>query len=293
MAVARLDRVIDPAIHAFARQIKISIFLLALLLSACLLSMPTANATSTVPFVGCPGGGMVDTSVPTGKSLQVAISKDLAAKLALYVGEYLAILGPRNWTCSGMGGTASRSLFLHPSGSNFLTGPGIILTEVAADPPSGAPFILSYAGRYFPNIVDQKYIDNFVAAFPSFPSARSMNGQNSIFPNRNGDRIIYLNQTMLEFQTPAMYAGLGPSLYARSEEYTGAKLNYPVSGFMRLMLEQGEAYAIDAFSVALPKSSAELRSPIINFEKACILRDKLNSTKPYCDVEANYPDASN
>jgi hypothetical protein len=282
---------LDPVIQAFSkRQIKISIFLSALLLSACLLSMPTASAMSTVPFVGCPGGGMVDTSVPTGKSLQVAISKDLAAKLALYVGEYLAILGPRNWTCSGMGGTASRSLFLHPSGSNFLTGPGIILTEVAADPPSGAPFILSYAGRYFPNIVDQKYIDNFVAAFPS---ARSMNGQNFIFPNRPGDRIIYLNQTMLEFQTPAMYAGLGPSLYARSEEYTGAKLNYPVSGFMRLMLEQGGAYAIDTFSVALPKSSVELRSPIINFGKACILRDKLNSTKPYCDIEANYSDTNN
>jgi hypothetical protein len=67
------------------------------------LSGVSANASGTVPFVGCPTqnaqvGGPI---IPSGGPVQADLPANIAAKLAFYSndGGYMSVFAPRGWAC--------------------------------------------------------------------------------------------------------------------------------------------------------------------------------------------------
>jgi hypothetical protein len=197
------------AIHAFARQIKISIFLSALLLSACLISMPTANATSTVPFVGCANGGMVNTPAPISNAVQLDIPATIASHLAIYADDQFTILAPRGWRCIGLVGNDNHSLWVYPANSDQSSnGAGVGVRGFYALTGPGIRTVLSFTGRYFPEKLNKTAIQSYIAA-----SGENESVDHFVAPYDPFDRLKYISKTKIEFETPPGKNGLANRIF--------------------------------------------------------------------------------
>jgi len=253
MAVTRLDRVIDPAIHAFSKcQIKISIFLSALLFFACFLSMPTANAMSTVPFVGCPADSDNGNVAQTGSPISVNIPSNTASRLAFYVSFNLSVLGPRGWACSGYQAGNINRLDVYPAGSNGGKAPVI---EVSENDNIYFPIKL---GLYFPKIISTEAIKENALDFKETE-------KQFVVPQFPNDRLTYLNSWAFEFVTPPDKIGLGNQIVflPKSPEF---------SDYGILSIPQVGDSEVFAVGIQLPKTFIDLLPYIENFSKTCLLK---------------------
>ena len=87
-------------------------------LAHCLAALPHANAqaTSSVPFVGCASDGQVGPRKAAHRKPKVlALSPELASQLAYYQAqEGSGVLAPRGWYCFSTYGSNGGSLFVAP-----------------------------------------------------------------------------------------------------------------------------------------------------------------------------------
>jgi hypothetical protein len=252
------------AIHAFARQIKISIFLLALLLSACLISMPTAKATSTVPFVGC--ASTDGTAAPSGSQVQIILPAAVASKLAIYVGAHLAALAPRGWKCTAAFGTSGSSLHIVPSSNFSNTGPAIDIALWDGGNPGAEYWVTKLGARFFPKFVSKARVDELRSEYAYMQPSH---GTTFVPPAHSGDDITYITPEILGFMTPAIY---------------------PVFGFVRIFTQGNEAFAIETVAISLPNNQSTLTKRIVAYAKTCLTHFVLNGLAPYCGITATYPE---
>jgi hypothetical protein len=235
-----------------------------------------ALAKTTVPFVGCVGVNMEDTTPPTGDPFPVDLSENDAKQLSLYVGANIAALGPRGWNCDESDGPAVAELQIYPYGGSVNSGPAIIFMVRSAETPNNDREIASYGRQYFSKIVPRSkipvpikgYIDPYQVFFVPF---------------YNHDAITYLDDRTLVFSTPKGQNGLGASLFY-NDGYNGAG-NYfklPVTGLMGLLAGQGNpSYLIYFLALRKPDVNDRESQLIINFARKCIARNM----NPVCNLQ--------
>jgi hypothetical protein len=75
-----------------------------------------ANASASVPFVGCKSDGQVGPQdAPTGKPKIITISPQLAQRVAYYKASGgSGVLAPRGWYCFGTYGSDGSNLYVTP-----------------------------------------------------------------------------------------------------------------------------------------------------------------------------------
>jgi len=184
------------------------LFIVLGLLSA---SAQTKQPGVLVPFVGCAADGQGGpVKAPAGKSRSVQIPPATAQQLAYYKGYAgLAVLAPRGWHCFSQYGSDGEMLFVSTqaisSAQLFSTtwkgfsGPAIELS-VNSGSTSGRFQVAQIIARVFPAHMNfaQNVIAEGIEPKSDFPVGP--------FP---GDKLNYLSQEVVEYQTPPNVAGLG------------------------------------------------------------------------------------
>ncbi len=164
---------------------------------------------SLVPFVGCKSDGqMGPVAAPKGKL--VAIPARSASRLAYYKSDFgVGVLAPQGWHCFCTYGSNGSSLFVSPRpfGSaelfstqwNGFDGPAIQISAMFGD-TSGRFSVARMIARVFPAHLSfvKSVIDEGIEPASDFPSGP--------YPS---DKLTYLTNEMVEYQTPANADGLG------------------------------------------------------------------------------------
>jgi len=219
-------------------------------------SAATAQAVTTqVPFVGCESdgqGGSAD--LPTGSAQTVVMATDVAKQLAYYkAANGTGGLGPTGWHCFGTYGSSGTTLYISPqpiadsdvmSGSwKGLTGPAIQISDEDGS-TSGRFEIAAVIARVFPAHMafTQSVIAEGIEPASSFPTGP--------YPN---DKLTYVSNEIVEFQTPANTDGLG----THSQLLKG---NLPIQGVAILY---GADTSLLQVSMELPANMSEVAGAII------------------------------
>jgi hypothetical protein len=224
-----------------------------IILAVCALSLSaqTNSGTVSVPFVGCPGDGMVGpVEAPKGTSVSLRIDPKAAQGLAYYqAGMTNGVLGPRGWHCWGTYGSSGSTLFIMPTpvegkdlSGKDVEGDAIELTFQNGE-TSGRFSVAAVIARAFPEYKD------FVARVNEEAGDLRQNYETGPYPS---DKLTYKSKSMVEYRTPAGTDGLGT--------YAGLKKNNePIEGVAVLV---GRVPSLVLLSVRLP---AKLRglTPII------------------------------
>jgi hypothetical protein len=173
--------------------------------------MPAQKSTVTVPFVGCKSDGQVGPlAAPTGKPKSVAISADIAQRLAYYEAENgVGVLAPRGWYCFETYGSSGSNLFVSPTpidpaepfSDNWKGLPGTALQySLTLGGTSGRFEVAKIIARVFPAY--GAFVSHVIAegiepasTFPSGP-----------YPT---DKLTYKSKEIVEYITPANGDGLG------------------------------------------------------------------------------------
>lgn len=210
-----------------------------------------AFAQTTVPFVGCPSVGQVESNkAPKGKPKRVSLSPQIASQLAHYSGGGHDVLAPRGWHCLAAVGSGGEVLLVAPTADviqSFEANNGRIL----------GPAIL--AARHFSE-TSGRYAAAEVAA-RVFPSQRKLAVETlqdidrpvpeGAFPT---DQLTYRSNDIVEFTTPANTDGLG-TLFRLGKDDT------PIRGLEILL--HPEPNIID-LSVRLSSTQSHLTDAIIH-----------------------------
>lgn len=164
-----------------------------------------AVAKVRIPLVGCKSDGQVGPlEAPGSSTVEVELDARVAERVALYKAmNGSAVLGPRGWSCFGIYGSSASRLYIMPQAINFddvsrssgVTGFGIEGSLIDGE-TSGRFTIAQIAARIFPTqkALVQSVLDPAVAlTLGPFP----------------GDSLRYLNERVVEYETPAGSTGLG------------------------------------------------------------------------------------
>ncbi len=230
-----------------------------------------ANAESTIPFIGCASSGMMKMAAPTGKSISLDLPANIASKLAIFAGAYQAVLGPRTWRCSGGLGNDSQLLSVFQSRASDGSKGEI---EVGSwGEGSGATQAMSFAGRYFPKLVDHTDIKTFM-------TARGMDGVTEaqfIAPYYPASTLLYLTSSAFAFTTRANETGIESELL-----FPVSAL--PKSGIVKLEIRKDnfDLSYMHWVVVSLPPNLSYLQPTILAFSKKCIL----HADKSVCEAAA-------
>jgi hypothetical protein len=164
------------------------------------------SPTSVVPFVGCAADGQVGpVEAPTGEDLKLPIAPEAVQRLSYYEALGLRVLAPRGWHCFGVYGSGGETLFVSPLvigwdnaySDAVLSAPVI---QVNRDFSGGGPGRLSAAlavARVFP--AHRRFAEDFVELFD----------MDLTFGPYPADRLTYINDEVVEYETPAQAEGLG------------------------------------------------------------------------------------
>jgi hypothetical protein len=228
----------------------------AWLLLACGLFPASAQTAALVPFVGCAADGQGGpVKAPTGKSKSLPIPPATAQQLAYYQGYGgLAVLAPRGWHCFSQYGSDGDALFVSPQNISSaqlfsvtwkgLPGPAIELS-VSSGGTSGRFQVAQIIARVFPAHMSfaQNVIAEGVEPKSDFP----------VGPFKT-DKLNYLSNAAVEYQTPPNVAGLG----TQSRLLPGAD---PIAGVAILT---GADTDLVQLSARLPPALAGLEAAIIH-----------------------------
>jgi hypothetical protein len=170
-----------------------------------------AQATSSVPFVGCASDGQLGPRrAPHGKAKTLPLSPDVADQLAYYQAEEgSGVLAPRGWHCFGAYGSNGESLFVTPQAIDRklvfsdkwkgFSGPVVQISEEFGG-TSGRFGVAEIIARVFP--AHKAFVSNVIAGgietaadFPSGP-----------YPK---DKLHYRSKEVVEYETPPQNEGLG------------------------------------------------------------------------------------
>jgi len=177
----------------------------------------TQNPASRIPFVGCKSDGQAGPQeAPIGTEVEVRVDAATAIRLALYKAENgPAVLGPRQWSCFGTYGSSGALLYVTPSplkpsdtlDSKWegITSGGILASSIDGD-TSGRFLVAQIAARVFP--AQRSFVDKVIAEGIE-PTTNFTFGP---FPN---DRLTYLSDQVVEYETAPRAEGLGTSIRVR------------------------------------------------------------------------------
>ncbi len=215
-----------------------------------------ADASESVPFVGCPSDGQLGpVAAPKGSAKAVDVDAAAAAQLAYYQAKAsFGVLAPRGWKCFYVYGSSGVSLAVAPSGNLSEVGtPGLsgvaVVESSSSGETSGRFQVARYSARLFPKL-QAAFIASVIAEgvepkknFPSGP-----------YP---ADKITYKTPRLVEFETPANSDGLGTSDRLRKDAL-------PVVGMAKLE-ESGTPGDRDfvLLTVRLPAAQARLATAIV------------------------------
>jgi hypothetical protein len=214
-----------------------------------------ANASASVPFVGCKSDGQVGPQdAPTGKPKIITISPQLAQRVAYYKASGgSGVLAPRGWYCFGTYGSDGSNLYVTPMPLNSanlfsnswkgISSYGIQLSESNGD-TSGRFEVAQIIARVFPAHLDfvRRVIAESVEPATSFPHGP--------YPT---DRLTYKSKEAVEYVTPPNTEGLG------TKSFLVRNAN-PIAG---VALLTGEELNLTHLSARLSPEMSDLLSVII------------------------------
>ncbi len=219
-----------------------------------------AQATVSVPFIGCASSGQTETlEAPKGTSKSVSISPKDAQALAYYESaDGARLLAPRGWYCKGASGSGGHILLLspkpireNPPGWDGLEGAAIEITDISGE-NSGRYEIAQLLARIFPTYraVATRVIEGIDLPLPSGP-----------YPH---DTLTYRSKKVVEYNTPPQTDGLG-----NCESYVG-KNHLPIKGVAILLGDPTQSSLLGEsrlllLSVRLPPDLARLTPAIIRY----------------------------
>jgi len=231
------------------------------------LAATPALASSTIPFVGCPGTDMAGpVDPPSGQPVIVDMPASVAAKLALYVGHGLGFLAPRGWKCRGAWGNAIGSLWATPQTGDSDTGPVIVVIVGSAETGPGTSFVQRYCSQYFQKICSKSRFLK-LARQPG-----SVFEDESLVPRFGTDTLHYISGSKLQYRTPADHRGLGTEIlnatrYSPNDSSMSASL--PTDGLIEMIGDPVPTYLIDLMAIRVSSDSKDLIPFIIKFEIGC------------------------
>jgi len=214
-----------------------------------------ANASVSVPFVGCKSDGQVGPQdAPTGEPKIITISPQLAQRVAYYkASDRSGVLAPRGWYCFGTYGSDGSNLYVTPTPLNSahlfsnswkgISSYGIQLSESNGD-TSGRFEVAQTIARVFPAHLDfvRRVIAEGVEPATSFPHGP--------YPT---DRLTYKSKEAVEYVTPPNTEGLG------TKSFLVRNAN-PIAG---VALLTGEELNLTHLSARLSPEMSDLLSVII------------------------------
>ena len=215
------------------------------------------SPTNNVPFVGCKSDGQAGpVEAPTGTSKTLSISSESAEQLAFYEGyNGISVLAPRGWHCFSTYGSGGINLYVSSlpiDASNLFSTtwkgfsePAIELALSDGD-TSGRFEVAQIVARVFPAHRDyvQSVIAEGIEPKSTFP-----------FGPDPDDKLTYLSNDLVEYQTPPHSDGLGTrSFLLKSAD--------PIGGVAILT---GPETSLTLLSVRLPPSLQSLE-PIITHQ---------------------------
>jgi hypothetical protein len=160
-------------------------------------------------FVGCAGNGQQGpTPAPAPPRVLPEYPPEIAARLAYYTSDNLAVVAPRGWHCVGRLGSSGAGLLITPevqagSGPSDLdkktSGPAIFASR-SFGTETGRFEVARIAARVFP--IAKKFVQTVIAKSPESRGTIRF----APYPN---DTITRLSDTDIEFETPANSDGLG------------------------------------------------------------------------------------
>lgn len=173
----------------------------------------TANGGKTakmlVPFVGCKADGQAGpVDAPQAPKHRVELDVKVAQRLAIYEAEVgpLAI-GPSGWSCLALYGSGGVTLYVTPGQLNDvftskwpgITGPGIAASSISGE-TSGRFMVAQVVARVFPK--ERSFVLGIIEAY-------GVPAKNYPFGPFLSDRLNYLNDHTVEYQTRSRSEGLG------------------------------------------------------------------------------------
>jgi hypothetical protein len=211
--------------------------------------------SARVPFVGCSSDGQTGpVDAPTGKSRAFPLSAKTALQLAYYQTENgFGVLAPRGWYCFGAYGSAGDTLYVSPQpidtanlSSSTWTGFRGSAVQMRREygGTSGRFSVARTIARVFP--AHRKFVQSVIKGRvpPAGPFAWGP------CPN---DKLVYKNNEIVEYETPAQTDGLGTS-------FSLQKNANPIRGVAILVGEEPDLLHL---AIRLPRDMAELTSVIV------------------------------
>lgn len=216
-----------------------------------------AQATSSIPFVGCASDGQLGPrKAPQGKPKVLALPPEVANQLAYYQAqEGSGVLAPRGWHCFSTYGSSGDSLFVAPQLINSklvfsdkwkgFSGPVVQISDSFGG-TSGRFKVASIIARVFP--AHKAFVANVIAEgmqtaadFPTGP-----------YPK---DKLRYRSREAVEYETPPQTEGLG----TRSRLQKSDKA---VAG-VEILSGPNEELNLVSLSIRLPQGTESLAPAII------------------------------
>lgn len=214
-----------------------------------------SDTTSVVPFVGCKSDGQIGPrKAPQGKPKPISAPPVIALRLAYYEEDGgLGVLAPRGWHCFGTYGSNGVNLFVTPepiearllfsdSWKGFAG--SVVQLSVSAGDTSGRFSVARVIARVFPA---HKEFVQAVIEENIMPASDFSYGP---YPK---DKLVYKNDEMVEFETPAMSEGLG----------TMSRLLPNPDPIHGVQILSGDTPDLTSLSIRLPAKDNDITSVII------------------------------
>lgn len=249
----------------------ISRFLLTtLLLAALALQSQTATSlqaapTANVPFVGCASDGQAGPlPAPKAETESVVLPADMAQRLAYYKAENgSGILAPRGWHCFSTYGSSGSNLYVTPAqinpadlfSTNWKGFSGQAIQVSSLDGGTSGRFgVAKIIARVFPAHIGFAHhvISEGIEPASSFPSGP--------YPR---DKLRYLSDRAVEFETPAHETGLGTDSRLASNDS-------PIFGAAVLIGDEEPMLVL--VSARLSADNRNLIQPILRKAEADVLK---------------------
>jgi hypothetical protein len=180
-----------------------------------------------------------NSAAPHGHPINLGIRSTVAAKLAFYYGQGLFVLAPRGWECISMQGADGSYLLVTPPGRHDRFGATIYI-ENWPNQPNGWAMIAAYGGTYFPKIITTKDVNSAITQLNQ--KGGSSTKVQFLAPKYPNDRITYLSDSVLKYETPSEKLGLGieigsglPSDSHMNPDFSRSLSNLPTYGVVGLL----------------------------------------------------------
>lgn len=211
-----------------------------------------------VPFVGCRSDGQTGPlAVPTAAAEMVQIDASAARRLAYYKAQDApGVLAPRGWYCFGTYGSAGSSLFVAPQpirrddlfSPNWrgLTEPAIEVAYIYSG-TSGRFEVARIIARLFP--AQKAFAQRVIREEREL----GVPGDDFVFGPYPRDRLTFLTDRIVEYQTPPYCEGLG----------TDSRLQQNDASIDGVAILQGKTPDLLLLNVRLPPGMNDLTAYVI------------------------------